>query len=281
MAEEQIDRLTVEVESIGGDDKAIADIRKQLEKLGRVDLSGTIRQLGDLRTALGYLGTVDDNVKSMLDNMVKLGMKASSVSAVKRQMEGVATAAKDAEKTIKDAHDAYEKWAAGKPSISFNSGKNADYERLIRAWEKSDEAARADGARIGAKNAAKRKAAADWYDTHAGSKSYEVEMLKGRKFNPDESFVPLGDIITKAKKEFFGMGDAAKQAGNKAENALDKASQSAQKAHKSTSKLADAFVRIVRFKIVAAVLQKTIHAAKEGVTALGEFDSEFKDTLNT
>ena len=53
------------------------------------------------------------------------------------------------------------------------------------------------------------------------------------------------------------------------------------KAAKSASKLADAFVRIVRFKIVAAVLQKTISATKDGIEALSEYDDQFKDTINS
>lgn len=281
MAEEQIDKLTIEVESVGGDDKAIADLRKQLEKLGRVDLSNTVRQLGDLRTALGYLGTVDESVKSMLDNMVKLGASASRTSSASKPFNDIAKSAKQASSEMGKARKEYESWwesalnakdAADRiyeaQKSSYENQKRADY---ISWWE--SQFRKADSLE-------KKQAAGDWFDQHAGSKNYYEEMAKG-SFDPDESFVPLKTLLARIKEEFFGVGESAKDAGKKAEKALSKTDTAAKKAHKSTSKLGDAFIRIVRFKIVAATMQAVIQAAKEGTTALGEFDDGFKDTLKT
>lgn len=273
MAEEQIDKLTIAVESVGGDDKSIADIRKQLEKLGRVDLSNTVRQLGNLRTALGYLGTVDDSVKSMLDNMVKLGLRASSAREVTKTFKEVSNAAAKAEKDIRDAQEAYSKWVGGKPSITISQDIKEDTRGSYNfglGRDMSDEESRAIRENAAAKRVAKqteieakKSAAGEWFDAHANTKSYHKETLKG------------------LKDQFFGVGNAAKDAGQKAKNALDQTNNAAKKTQKTTSKLADAFVRIVRFKIVASVLQNVIQSAKEGTTALGEFDAEFKETLNT
>lgn len=273
MAEEQIDKLTIEVESVGGDDKSIADIRKQLEKLGRVDLSGTIRQLGNLRTALGYLGTVDDSVKSMLDNMTKLGLRASSAREVTNTFKAVSSAAVKAEENIRNVQEAYSKWIGGKPSITVSQDIKEDTTGSYNfglGRDMSDEEAREIRANAAAKRAAKMAAAGEWFDSHANTKSYNEEMLKGTK-----------DQLKELEDRIFGVGNEAKKAGNKATKALEQTNTAAKKTQKTTSKLGDAFVRIVRFKIVASVLQNVIQSAKEGITALGEFDAEFKDTLNT
>ena len=81
-------------------------------------------------------------------------------------------------------------------------------------------------------------------------------------------------------KASVALSDYSKKI-EEAKDSLEKLDTQTKKTVKSTSKLADAFVRIVRFKIVASVLQKTINAAKEGVEALAEYDDQFKDTLNS
>ncbi len=244
MAEEQIDKLTIEVESVGGDDKSIADIRKQLEKLGRVDLSGTIRQLGSLKQALGELGSVDDSVKSMLDNMTKLGLRSSSVAPLKKQLDSVSRSARQSKEEIAEVIDRAMQLQGVKPVVSGQSGSRREPITNQKAYGYDQSAIEA-------------------IDRYA--EALDAADQKHRK-------------NAKSAKE---MGDAAKAAGNKATKALEQTNTAAKKTQKTTSKLGDAFVRIVRFKIVASVLQNVIQSAKEGVTALGEFDAEFKDTLNT
>ena len=239
MAEEQIDKLTVEVESVGGDDKAIADLRKQLEKLGRVDLSNTVRQLGNLRTALGYLGTVDDSVKSMLDNMAKIGLKANSVAPLRKQLDAVSKSANQSKEEIAEVIDRAMKMQEIASASSVSSNDTARTEPI----------------------------------TNRNAYGYDESAI-----NHIEDYAKrLDETDAKHKKN----AASAKEMGKSAEKALNKTDTAAKKAHKSTSKLGDAFIRIIRFKIVAATMQAVIQAAKEGTTVLGEFDAEFKSTLNT
>ncbi|MBQ2768098.1 MAG: hypothetical protein IJF49_08505 [Clostridia bacterium] len=102
----------------------------------------------------------------------------------------------------------------------------------------------------------------------------EIELL-GRHGNPSSAQAKgfkkdLDKDIARARKEY-----------EKYLRTLNNGDEQQKKAAKSTSKLADAFTRIVRFKIVAAVLQKSINAANEGVEALAEYDDKFRDTITS
>lgn len=245
MAEEQIEKLTIEIESVGGDDKKIADIRKQLEKLGRVDLSGTIKQLGNLRQALGYLGTVDDSVKSMLDNMAKLGLRANSVSAVKKQLDDVSKSARQSKEEIAEVIDRAMKLHSGGRTASTGS------EELRTAPITNPKAYGYDQSAIEA------------IDRYA------------------ESLDQVDKKQRKNKKSAQEMGDAAKQAGDKATSAMQKTNNAAKKTQKTTSALSKTFTSMLRFRIVGTIMHEVTQSASEGIKALGEFDAEFKETLNT
>lgn len=238
MAEEQIDKLTVEVESVGGDDKAIADMRKQLEKLGRVDLSGTIRQLGNLKQALGYLGTVDESVKSMLDNIAKLGLSANRVSPLKKQLDAISQSARQSKEEIAEVIDRAMQLQNANPAAP--SG---------------------------------------------GSAPKREPVTNQKAYGYDQSAIDyIEEYAQKLDKTNAGHkknAASAKEMGKSATEALNRTDSAANKANKSTSKLAKTFASMLRFRIAATVMQAVIQSAKEGTTALGEFDAEFKETLNT
>lgn len=213
MAEEQIDKLSIEIESVDGDTKALERARKQLEKLGKIDLSNTIRQIGNLRVALGSLASVDDSVKLMLDNMTKLGLRASGVSNVAKQLKGVRKEARQTKEEI--------------------------------------------------------------------AKVIDESLSKKPQAHPDYGMYAEPNVIHNKGKGNYGYNKDAVSYIEKYGKSLDNVDKVTKKATKSTSKLAAAFGRIVRFRLVATVMQTIINSTKEGITALGEFDSEFKDTLNT
>ena len=216
MAEEQIDKLTVEVESVAKGDKALAEVRKQLEKLGNVKMNGTIKQLKEYERQINRVTKAFDNMR-----------KAKTSASVSGSVLGEKSQVPD--------------WL--KEHLEKTDYRSKTQFRKDKGFDKASDAIDGVGESSSA-NAFRR-------------------------------------TLEKIKEAFGGIGRSAKEAGKSAEKALNKTDSAASKANKSTSKLAKTFASMLRFRIAATVMNAVVQSAKEGTTALGEFDAEFKSTLNT
>lgn len=230
MAEEQIDKLTIEVEAVDPELRGLEEARRLLGRLEKIDLSDTIRQVSNLRAALMGLSGVDASVKTMLSDLAKLGLRASEVNTLGQALKHVGRQASQTREEIAQVVDAALK-AGQSPAVGVKSGKKES--------------------------------------------GHEIPSSKYRSYDGAE------EEIKRVTRALYGMGEAGEKAGKKNKRSLKETGEAAREARKHTSKLGDAFARIVRFKLVAGVMQKVINSAKAGIEALREFDDGFRDTLRS
>ena len=206
----------------------------------------------------------EEQIDSLVIRIETQTGNTGNIDKLKKKIDDVTAAAKRSQAEIaKMASDreSYVKWWSSQPQT------RAEIAEIV------------DGAMSG--NAIKK---AKLSSTGSLREPVSVSSRKNWGYNKDlmEEIELLEKYGTKAaeKEHIKWKRDLDKDIA-KARRELEKVAPAAKKAAKQTSKPADAFVRIVRFKIVATVLQKTINAVKEGVEALAEYDDQFKDTLNS
>jgi hypothetical protein len=219
------------VEKISANDTGIQTLRKQLERLNKVDLSNAIRQLGNLRATLSSFDSVSGSVKQMINDMTKLGLTARNTTALKKGLSDVGKQARQTKEEIAEVIEASMK-AMGSSSTQPSSPRT--YTRPAGAWEKDQ---------------ARSKEISKYIDDYAAS--LDSAGAKGQK------------------------------AGKKIKESMDDANKATSGAKKSTNQLAAAFVRIVRFKVVAVTMQKVTQSVKDGIESLRAFDKEFDSAVTS